>query len=47
VHEIKEQYRRMAKAMHPDTGGDEKAFVMLTENYNRCLELFEKEGADG
>ncbi|MBQ7828022.1 MAG: J domain-containing protein [Clostridia bacterium] len=39
VEEIKAQYRRMAKGMHPDSGGDEKAFVLLQENYKRCLQL--------
>lgn len=27
VEEVKTQYRRMAKVMHPDNGGDEGAFV--------------------
>lgn len=37
--EVKEQYRRMAKAMHPDVGGDEEAFTALSANYKACLEL--------
>ena len=38
---VKEQYRRMAKIMHPDVGGDAEAFKALNENYERCLELVE------
>lgn len=37
--EVKAQYRRMAKGMHPDAGGDAAAFAALQENYQRCLEL--------
>lgn len=40
---VKAQYKRMAKAMHPDTGGDEKAFVALTENYNKCLSILNQD----
>lgn len=36
---VKAQYRRMAKAMHPDVGGDGAAFQAMTENYRRCLDL--------
>lgn len=38
---VKQQYRRLAKVMHPDSGGDEAAFQALTENYKQCLELVE------
>lgn len=31
------QYRRLAKVMHPDSGGSEAAFTALTKNYNACL----------
>ena len=37
--EVKAQYKRMAKVMHPDHGGDSSAFAALTENYNTCMEL--------
>ena len=37
--EVKEAYRRMSKAMHPDKGGNEEEFIVLNENYRRCLEL--------
>lgn len=37
VEEVKTQYRRMAKVMHPDSGGDAEAFQALTESYQRCL----------
>ena len=41
AEDVKAQYKRMAKSMHPDTGGDEGAFAALSENYRRCLELME------
>lgn len=41
AEEVKAQYRRMAKAMHPDTGGDEAAFRALNENYEACLKRLE------
>lgn len=37
VDEVKAQYKRMAKALHPDAGGDAEAFRTLTDNYNACL----------
>ena len=40
VEEVKAQYRRMAKAMHPDAGGNDAAFVALQEQYQKCLELY-------
>jgi len=39
TEDVKAQYKRMAKVMHPDTGGDKGAFEVLTENYKQCLEL--------
>lgn len=36
--EIKTQYKRMAKVMHPDAGGSAAAFDALTANYKACLE---------
>lgn len=41
AEEVKTQYRRIAKVMHPDSGGDETAFVALCENYRKCLEMME------
>ncbi len=43
VGEVKSQYKRMAKGMHPDSGGDEKAFVALYENYCKCMKEMEGE----
>ena len=37
VDEVRAQYKRMAKVMHPDAGGSEEAFRALTENYNIAL----------
>lgn len=36
---VKEQYRRMAKALHPDTGGNEAAFTVLRENFEQCMRV--------
>lgn len=41
VEEVKEQYKRMAKAMHPDSGGSDEAFITLKENYKMCLSMME------
>ncbi len=41
AEEVQKQYRRMAKSMHPDAGGDAAAFEMLTQNYNACLAAME------
>ena len=41
--EVKAQYHRIAKVIHPDVGGDAAAFVALKENYHRCLELVKEE----
>ena len=38
TEEVTKQYRRMAKVMHPDAGGDEAAFLNLRACYERCLE---------
>lgn len=41
IAQVKEKYRRLAKVIHPDAGGDEKSFRMLQENYEKCLALME------
>ena len=41
--EVKEQYRRLAKVLHPDAGGDEAAFRTLNDNYSACLEIVRAE----
>lgn len=38
--QIKEQYRRLSKVLHPDAGGDAAAFTSLTRNYEACLAAF-------
>lgn len=45
--QVREQYRRMAKAMHPDAGGDGEAFLNLQKNYKMSLELMERRVPDG
>lgn len=40
--EIKSQYKKMAKIMHPDAGGNEESFKSLTINYEKCLGILEE-----
>lgn len=42
--QIKTNYRRLAKVMHPDTGGNAESFRALEENYRKCLEELKAEG---
>lgn len=35
--EVKQQYHRLAKVLHPDSGGSEEAFRALVDNYEKCL----------
>lgn len=40
AEEVTEQYRRMAKVLHPDApGGSEASFKALAENYDACLKI--------
>ena len=39
--ELSKQYKLMAKALHPDSGGDADAFRQLCENYKQCKELLQ------
>lgn len=41
AEEVLAKYRRMAKVMHPDKGGDVNAFVALKTNTDQCLKLME------
>lgn len=40
--EIKSRYKKLSKALHPDNGGSEEEFVVLTQNYEKCLEGIEE-----
>ncbi|MBR2927535.1 MAG: J domain-containing protein [Oscillospiraceae bacterium] len=39
TEEVRAQYKRMAKGIHPDGGGDPAAFQALSTNYQKCLDL--------
>ena len=41
VDEVKARYRQLAKAAHPDTGGDEDWFRTLTTAYNEAMQEME------
>ncbi|MDR0905793.1 MAG: J domain-containing protein [Oscillospiraceae bacterium] len=38
AEEVRVQYRRLAKVLHPDAGGTSAAFEALQQNYITCLE---------
>jgi hypothetical protein len=38
AEDVKTQYRRLAKVMHPDAGGSGEAFEALKSNYQACLD---------
>lgn len=40
--EITLHYRRLAKVYHPDAGGDSSSFDALSNNYAKCMEIFEE-----
>lgn len=40
--EITLHYRRLAKVYHPDAGGDSCSFDALSNNYAKCMEMFEE-----
>ena len=42
VAEAKAAYRRLAKTLHPDAGGDEQEFKILSDEYVSIVRLFSK-----
>lgn len=42
IEEVKAQYRRMARVMHPDSGGTQESFTALSDNYEACLKAMEE-----
>lgn len=40
------RYKQLAKAMHPDTGGDTLGFVDLKANYDKCVAWLDARGGD-
>lgn len=38
IAEVKAEYRRLAKTMHPDAGGDAESFALLNSQYNDALD---------
>lgn len=37
ISEIKEAFRKKAKKCHPDKGGDNNAFILLKETYEKII----------
>ena len=40
IHELKRAYRSLALQQHPDRGGSEREFILLTEAYQLLLQRF-------
>tara|TARA_B110000977_G_C11088066_1_gene495560 strand:+ start:1721 stop:2686 length:966 start_codon:yes stop_codon:yes gene_type:complete len=40
LEELKEKYKRVAKRVHPDRGGNEKLFKLVTLAYKQLIEIF-------
>lgn len=43
AEEVKAQYKRMAKVMHPDAGGSDAAFDTLKSNYDKCMDAMKED----
>ena len=41
--QVRSRYRQMARAMHPDAGGDASAFTKLHEAYEEAMTMMEEE----
>lgn len=41
IEQVRAQFKRMAKVVHPDAGGDSGSFCALKANYEKCLKYFE------
>lgn len=46
IEEVREKYRRLSKAVHPDAGGDAEEFRILTENYEMAMAALKGEQND-
>lgn len=44
AEDVSKRYRDLSKVLHPDKGGDPEAFMLLKDNYHRCMELMEASG---
>lgn len=42
IDELNAKYRKLAKVMHPDSGGNETKFVNLNKNYEQCRKLLQQ-----
>lgn len=42
IDELNAKYRKLAKVMHPDSGGNETEFVNLNKNYEQCRKLLQQ-----
>lgn len=41
MEELKTRYHKLAKATHPDTGGNSEQFNIINEAYKKCCEYLE------
>ena len=42
IDELNAKYRKLAKVMHPDSGGNETEFVNLNKSYEQCRKLLQQ-----
>jgi curved DNA-binding protein CbpA len=45
LEELKKAYKKLALKMHPDRGGDEKAFISMKEEYDQLFDQLKKGGS--
>lgn len=43
---LKDQYRKLAKALHPDLGGNAADFIAMNKEYEQLLDTLEANGAE-
>ena len=47
IQEVERQFKQLAKAAHPDTGGNAEQFCILQEAREQALQYFDGSGGNG